>query len=53
MSLKKGFKKIRFEVNDNIYDVEPRKDNVSKFIIDEYNLIKEAFKTKRTFTDDF
>lgn len=51
--LKKGFKKIRFEVNDNIYDVEPRKDNVSKFIIDEYNLIKEAFKTKRTFTDDF
>lgn len=51
--LKKGFKKIRFEVNGDIYDVEPRKDNVSQFIIDEYNLIKEAFNTKRSFTDDF
>lgn len=51
--LKKGFKKIRFEVNDNIYDVEPKKDNVSEFILEEYELIKNAIQTKRTFTDDF
>ena len=36
-----------------IYDVSPRKDNLSQFIIDEYNLIKEALKEKRSFRDDF
>jgi hypothetical protein len=51
--LSKGFKKIRFEINNDIYDVEPRKDNISKFIIDEHKLIKEAFNTKRSFDDDF
>lgn len=51
--LQKGFKKIRFEVNGDIYDVEPKKDNVSEFILEEYKLIKEAIQTKRSFTDDF
>lgn len=51
--LQKGFKKIRFEVNDNIYDIEPKKDNVSDFILEEYKLIKDAIQTKRSFTDDF
>lgn len=51
--LQKGFKKIRFEVNDDIYDIEPKKDNVSEFILEEYKLIKDAIQTKRTFTDDF
>ena len=51
--LQKGFKKIRFEVNDDLYDIEPKKDNVSEFILEEYNLIKEAIQTKRSFTEDF
>ena len=51
--LQKGFKKIRFEVNDDIYDIEPKKDNVSEFILEEYKLIKDALQTKRSFADDF
>lgn len=51
--LQKGFKKIRFEVNDDVYDIKPKKDNVSEFILGEYKLIKDALQTKRAFTDDF
>ena len=53
VQLGKGLKKLRFELNGDIYDVSPRKDNLSQFIIDEYNLIKEALKEKRSFRDDF
>lgn len=51
--LKKGFKKIRFEVNSNIYDVIQDKDNISQFIIDSYNLVKNKLITKRDFKDNF
>lgn len=52
-NLSKGFKKIRFEINNDIYDVEPRKDNVSQFIIEEYSLINQALEKKRDFKEDF
>lgn len=52
-SLNNGLKKVRFEVNNDIYDITLKKDNLSQFILEEYGLIKEAFEKKRSFKDDF
>ena len=52
-NIQKGLKKFRLEVNDDIYDLVLKKDNLSKFIIDEYILIRNALKKKRNFADDF
>lgn len=52
-SIKKGLKKIRVEVNRDIYDVELKSDNISKFIIDEYMMIRKALHKKRDFREDF
>ncbi len=49
VQLGKGLKETSVLNFGDIYDVSPRKDNLSQFIIDEYNLIKEALKEKRSF----
>lgn len=49
----KGIKKMRIEVSGNICDIILKKDNVSTFILDEYALIKDALKTKKSFYDGF
>lgn len=48
-----GITKIRFELNGDICDVNFKKDNISQFIYDEFILIQEALKSKRSFSDDF
>ena len=48
-----GTKKFRFEINDDKWDIEPKKDTFSQFVIDEYNLIQEAFTVEKKFEDDF
>lgn len=52
-NIQKGLKKFRLEVNNDIYDLVLKKDNLSKFIIDEYVLIRNALKKTRNFSDDF
>lgn len=51
--LEKGLTKIRVEIDNAPFDVVLKKDNISQFLIDEYNLIKEQLKEKKTFYDDF
>lgn len=48
-----GLSKIRLEVNHAPFDVELKKDNISQFLIDEYNLINDCLKESKTFYDDF
>lgn len=51
--LAKGLTKIRVEINNAPFDVVLNKDNISQFLLEEYNLIKEQLKEKKTFYDDF
>ena len=51
--MKLGMKKIRVELNNNVYDIDLTKDNLSAFLVEEYNLINEALGTVRNFDDDF
>lgn len=51
--LEKGVKKFRLEVNNDKWDVEMKKDNISQFLLDEYKLIKESLSKDKNFTDDF
>lgn len=51
--LKKGFSKMRFELNNDIYDVEMKSDNISDFILQEYLLMQEALSKKRDFKEGF
>lgn len=51
--LEKGLKKIRTEIDNAPFDVVLKKDNISQFLLEEYNLIKEQMKEKKTFYDDF
>ena len=53
LELQKGLTKIRVEVNSTPYDVVLKKDNLSSFILDNYLLIKERLKDKKSFYDDF
>ena len=52
-AFKMGLKKIRLEVNNDIYDVNLKKDNISKFLLQEYEMIKAAFNTERSFEEGF
>lgn len=52
-SLEKGIKKFRFEVNNDRWDVEMKKDNISQFLLDEYKLVKESLSKEKNFSDDF
>ena len=52
-NLAKGLTKIRVEINSAPFDVMLKKDNISQFLIEEYNLIKEQLKKKKSFYDDF
>lgn len=51
--LQMGVSKIRVEVNHTPYDVILKNDNLSKFLIDEYNLINNSLMESKTFYDDF
>lgn len=51
--LAKGLTKIRVEINNEPFDVVLKKDNISQFLLEEYNLIKEQLNAKKTFYDDF
>ncbi len=53
VKLEKGLKKIRVEIDNAPFDVVLKKDNISPFLLEEYNLIKEQLKEKKTFYDDF
>lgn len=48
-----GFDKMRIELSNDIYDIDPAEDNVSDFILEESELIKLRFQKKRTFEDGF
>lgn len=48
-----GISKIRIELNGDICDIELKKDNISQFIYDEFLLLRNAIKTKRSFYDNF
>lgn len=52
-SLKKGLTKMRFEINDTAYDVVLKKDNLSQFILDSYELVKQRLSEKKDFRDGF
>lgn len=53
VKLEKGLKKIRIEIDNAPFDVVLKKDNISQFLLEEYYLIKEQLKEKKTFYDDF
>jgi hypothetical protein len=48
-----GIKKMRLSVTGNNYDIELKKDNLSQFIFDSYQLVKAKLKEKRDFKDNF
>lgn len=48
-----GVKKVRAEIDNAPFDVVLKKDNISQFILEEYGLIKELLKEKKSFYDDF
>lgn len=51
--LKYGVSKIRVEVNNDIYDVNIKEDNLSQFLLTEYDLLKNALSVKRSFGEGF
>lgn len=51
--LKKGLKKVRLEVNGDIYDIEPTQDNISQFLLDCYQLMESRLNSAKTFSDGF
>lgn len=53
MQFAKGLKKIRFEANGSSRDVEVKKDNISQFLIDSFNLVKDSASTAKSFDDGF
>lgn len=48
-----GFDKMRIELSNDIYDIDPAEDNVSDFILEEADLIRLRFQKKRKFEDGF
>ena len=52
-SISKGLTKIRLEVNKNIYDLNFKEDNISKFLLDCYGLIMSTLAEERNFEDNF
>ena len=48
-----GISKIRIELNGDICDIKLKNDNISQFIYDEFLLLRNAIKTRRSFYDDF
>lgn len=53
IALSNGLKKIRFEINMSAFDFFLKVDNVSLFLNQEYNIIKEALEKKKSFEDGF
>lgn len=51
--ISKGIKKIRYERNSSASDVEFKVDNISEFIKESYELVKEKSKENRSFDDGF
>lgn len=51
--LSKGIKKVRYEVNNNVEDLTLKKDNISAFLVEEYNYLKEIMSKERHFDDGF
>lgn len=51
--IKQGVKKIRLETSLEAIDKEFKKDKIGKVIETEYNLIKGALATKKTFSEGF
>lgn len=52
-SFKNGLSKIRVILDNNNYDVTLRKDNISKFLLDEYIIIKRRLEEEYRVADDF
>lgn len=51
--LEKGLKKMRFEVNDDQWDIEDDKNKIGPFLVEEFKLIKESLSKDKNFEDGF
>lgn len=51
--IKIGISKIRFEVNNEPVDIILHKDNISNFLYQNYELLKEQVKLKKNYEDGF
>ena len=52
-TLLNGVSKIRLQVYQDIADFNLKKDNISQFILDEYNQMEQALIKKRNFKEGF
>ena len=52
-TLLNGVSKIRLQVYQDIADFNLKKDNISQFILDEYNQMEQALIKKRDFKEGF
>lgn len=48
-----GIKKLRFEVNRDRLDLDMKKDNISSFLKETYQLVSSSMSKQKSFDDDF
>lgn len=51
--LQTGLKKVRLEVNNDIFNVTFKKDVLSEYLLEQYKVVCERMKVKRDFTEGF